>query len=419
MKGNGERAAVLRGGFLTLFWVAQAVSLFGDRLNNFSLVALVNRFSEDPSLLLSGIYAAMYLPVLLLAPAAGVIVDRFSKKWILAATDLSRGLLVMLIPTAFSSTGSFLPVMAVVFLVSTGNLLFIPAKSGLLPEIVPHDKLVKINSILWIAGIVGVVGGFLGGGLIFDYFSWPACFYLDGATYIFSAALLALIALGLPRREGDGRFRRKPLRQSVLLDFRRSAADGLAEIRRNGRLKGPLGIQALIFFGAGGFSVLAIVFVRNASASGGSMGLAAAGLAAGAGMAAGSALAHRLGRDMGWKAECLLFLLLIPAAAAVAMSRSIITVCGGLFTAGLAATPLFIISESHLQERITPELRGRVFSLREILTRSLFLVSSFLMSFMGRVMDKGILLVALGFFLAISGVAWTGIRSSVRAYHDN
>ena len=132
--GNGNEGksslttATISGGLFTAFWVAQAISLFGDRLNNFSLVALVNRFSDDPSLQLSGIYAAMYLPVFLLAPAAGVIVDRLSKRWVLAGTDLARGLLVLLIPVAFRSTGSFIPVMAVVFMISAGNLLFIPAK---------------------------------------------------------------------------------------------------------------------------------------------------------------------------------------------------------------------------------------------------------------------------------------------------
>ncbi|MCK4548807.1 MAG: MFS transporter, partial [Candidatus Krumholzibacteria bacterium] len=196
-RSGGLAATAISTGLFTAFWTAQAVSLFGDRLNNFSLVALVNRFSDDPSLQLSGIYAAMYLPVFLLAPIAGVIVDRLSKRWILAATDLARGLLVLLIPAAFTSTGSFIPVMAVVFMISAGNLLFLPAKSGLLPEIVPPDKLVKVNSILWIAGIAGVIGGFLGGGIIFDYFSWQSCFYLDGVTYIFSALLLTVIALRL------------------------------------------------------------------------------------------------------------------------------------------------------------------------------------------------------------------------------
>ncbi len=396
-------AAVISTGLFTAFWAAQAVSLFGDRLNNFSLVALVNRFSDDPSLQLSGIYAAMYLPVFLLAPIAGVIVDRLSKRWILAATDLARGLLVLLIPTAFTSTGSFIPVMAVVFMVSAGNLLFLPAKSGLLPEIVRPEKLVKVNSILWIAGIAGVIGGFLGGGIIFDYFSWQACFYLDGATYIFSAVLLTVIALRLPGQ------REHPVtdpatKEASRKGFWHSAAEGLAEIRGNSSLIAPLGVQALIFFGAGGFSVLAVVFIGEVSDTGSSMGLAAAGLSVGAGMAAGSILAHRAGDMAGRRMETVLFLLFAPSAAAVALSSSLVLVCAGMFTAGMAATPLFIVSESRLQERIPPALRGRVFSLREVLTRSLFLASSFLMSFLGRVAGKGIILVLLGLFLAICGV---------------
>ena len=134
------------------------------------------------------------------------------------------------------------------------------------------------------------------------------------------------------------------------------------------------------------------------------MGLAAAGLSAGAGMAAGSLLAHQLGQRTGRLAEAFLFLLFIPSAAAVAFSSSFILTCAGMFIAGLAATPLFVISESQLQARIPPGLRGRVFSLREVLTKSLFLASSFLMSFMSRMAGKGVILLLLGLFLAISGI---------------
>lgn len=411
-------AAAISGGLLTAFWTAQAISLFGDRLNNFSLAALVNRFSDDPSLQLSGIYAAMYLPVFLLAPVAGVIVDRLSKRWVLAVTDLSRGLLVFLIPAVFTSTESFIPVMAVVFLISTGNLLFLPAKSGLLPEIVHPDKLVKVNSILWIAGIAGVIGGFLGGGIIFDYFSWQTAFYIDGATYIFSALLLALIALRLQRSPvGSGAEPTAP--ESIRRGFWHSAAEGFAEIRGNRSLSAPLGVQALIFFGAGGFSVLAVVFIKEVSEAGSSMGLAAAGLSAGAGMAAGSLLASRLGRKAGRKTESVLFVLFAPAAAIVALSSSLVTLCAGMFVAGFTATPLFVIAESQLQARIPAHLSGRVFSLREVLTRSLFLASSFLMSFLGRMAGKGAILVLLGLFLAVSGVVRVIMSGPENTDNDN
>ena len=273
-----------------------------------------------------------------------------------------------------------------------------------------------MNSILWIAGIAGVIGGFLGGGIIFDYFSWKSAFYLDGATYIFSALLLTFIALRLPRLPARSASSPEAGGQATR-GFWHSAAEGLAEIRGNRSLTAPLVVQALIFFGAGGFSVLSVVFVKDVSAAGGSMGLATAGLSAGAGMAAGSFLAHRLGRKAGRKTESILFILFAPAAAAVALSSSLAPLCAGMFIAGLAATPLFVISESQLQAGIPPLLRGRVFSLREVLTRSLFLASSFLMSFLGRLAGKGAMLVLLGLFLAICGV--TRIIMSGRDHKEN
>jgi hypothetical protein len=133
-------------------------------------------------------------------------------------------------------------------------------------------------------------------------------------------------------------------------------------------------------------------------------------------MAAGSVLAGRLGRRAGGRSSSLLFALLAPSAAAVAYSSSLGAACAGLFAAGLAATPLFVISEAALQERIAPDLRGRVFSIREILTRSLLLASSFTMSFLGRYAGKPLTLLLLGFFLAICGMIW--VRFSGDAVPD-
>lgn len=414
--GTGRGGSLAGGAVLTMFWSAQAVSLFGDRLNNFSLAALVGRFSSDPSLQLSGIYLAMYLPVFLLAPLAGVLIDRVSKRWVLVVTDLARGLIVLAIPTLFASSGSFLPVMGAVFLVSAGNLFFLPAKSGLLPELFSPGDLVRVNSILWTAGIAGFAAGFLGGGLIFDYVSWKACFYLDAATYIVSSALLLTMVLKLrsvpavaepgPARAGGFR----PAAAGLL----RSALEGLSALRRDPSLRRPLGLQALIFFGAGGFSVLALVMVGEASPPGSSMGLAAAGISAGLGMSAGTLAVNRMSPSSRRRAEPFLLIAVIPATAGVA-TGSLLPLCAGAFLAGGAVTPLYVLSEASLQERIKPILRGRIFSLREILTRSLFLISSFMMSILGKAAGRAQALTGLGLFLAIAGVVWIRYSQSVSA----
>jgi MFS family permease len=382
-----------------MFWVAQAISLFGDRLNNFSLVALINRFAERPSLALSGLYLAMYLPTFTLTPLIGVLVDRLSKRWVLVVTDLARGGVVILMPVLFAKTGSFLPVMALTFLLSTGNLFFLPAKSGLIPELVEPDRLVRVNAMLWAAGIGGVTGGFLLGGIIFDYLSWSACFYIDGATYIVSALLLLGIAM-------QGRGTGKLPRPSQRVSFAASVREGFTGLKRHPALRRPFGIQAFVFFGAGGFSVLAIHFIREASPPGSSLGVSTVGLALGLGMGISSYLTHRTPRGRRLAFEYTACALLALGALIIAIGNRLSVIAVGSLVLGLAASPLVIFSEAELQELIPPELRGRIFSLREIMTRSLFLLAAFSFSVLGDVFPRNALLAALGIVLASAGLAW-------------
>jgi MFS family permease len=371
-------------------------------LNNFSLAALINKFAENPSLTLSKLYLAMYLPIFVLAPLIGILLDKLDKRWVLVLTDIGRGVIVLLIPLFFLETGSFLPVFALVFLLSTGNLFFLPAKSGLIPELVPHDKLVRTNSVLWVAGIVGFIGGFLGGGLIFDYLSWPTCFLLDGLTYFLSALLLAFVAF-YSRGAGKPESKETNGPMSVFSALR----EGIAEMRNNPEILAPLGIQGMIFFAGGGFSVLGIAAIKIASPPGSSMGISAAGLSTGLGMGLGSMLSNRFpGSRLGRKwLEIGLFGLFLPASVAMAYG-GLPALCVGGFIAGFVASPLIIISESDLQRSISSSMRGRVFAFREIVTRSVFLLAAFLFTSLLEYSGTAALLVVLGLFLALMGAYW-------------
>lgn len=400
---NARRTAshALSPVLFTMFWIAQAVSLFGDRLHNFSLLALVNRFAENPGLMLPKIYLAMYLPIFTLAPLIGALIDRSRKHWILVFTDLARGAMVICIPLLFMHTHSFLPIMGVVFLLTTGNLFFVPAKSALIPELVPPDRLIRVNSILWSAGIIGMIGGFLGGGLIFDYVSWQSCFYIDGATYGVSALLLTGIALDRARAAA-----KPPVAAVRHPSLVASIKEGFSVLRRSVSILQPFGVQAIIYFGAGGFSVLAVLLIGEVSPPGSSLGLSVAGLALGAGMGAGSLLANRIPAPHRGLLERGMFALLMPAALTLATGRGYTAIGCGSFLAGCAAAPLLIVAESQLQRRIGTRLRGVVFSFREILTRSLFVASSFVFGILSNYIHNGALLTALGLFLASAGVTW-------------
>ncbi len=398
----------LPAALFAMFWAAQTVSLFGDRLSNFSLMALFNSFSGNPSLMLAYFYLAMSLPIYLLAPFIGAIVDRLDKRWILVVTDLCRGVLVLLIPFLFDLTGDFFPIMVVVFLLATGNLFFLPAKSALIPELVPPEQLVHVNSILWGAGIAGVAGGFLGGGLIYDYFSWRACFWLDAASYFISASLILGIAIHRMRtvpRDRRGATYHPELPTAVL--------EGVRAIRGTPAIVRPIGVQSLIWLGAGGFSVLALPLIKDLTPPGTSMGLSLTGLSLGAGMGLGSFAASRMRLDSRnrERIEMGLFCLTVASAAAIALGRNLPATLAGALIAGFAAAPLIIIAESEIQRESGETMRGRIFAFREICTRTLFIAAAFLFSWLATYVSKRWLLGVLGLFLAIAGVLWVAMVS--------
>jgi MFS transporter, DHA3 family, macrolide efflux protein len=389
--------------FFTMFWAAQAVSLFGDRLNNFSLMAIINNFADNPSMTLSKFYLAMTLPLYLLAPLIGALVDRLNKRWILVATDLCRGALACAIPFLFGRTGDFFPVMAIVFLISTGNLFFLPAKSALIPELVSRDQLLRVNSILWAAGIAGVIGGFLGGGIIYDFFSWSACFYLDGASYFISASLLLGIAIhGMRNRPPDAHAKTyHPELPTALLD-------GIRAIRNSPFVLRPLGVQSLLYVAGGGFSVLALPMIKAISRPGSSLPLSAAGLSLGVGMGFGSLVSGRLrlGTRSKERFEAAFFALFLPATLAISLGHGLGAIVVGAFLGGVAAAPLLVIAESELQRDIEESFRGRIFAFREIVTKTFFIASSFLFSWLAGFAGKSALLFVLGLFLACAGILW-------------
>jgi MFS family permease len=111
----------------------------------------------------------MVPPVILLAPLAGVLVDRSSKRRILLGAALGRGifigLLSLLAPAVVlgSHAGIALTIF-LIFLLSCLWQIYGPARSAALPEVVEHSQLDVANSIsVTVLLLMQIVGIFVGG----------------------------------------------------------------------------------------------------------------------------------------------------------------------------------------------------------------------------------------------------------------
>ena len=176
------------------FWLAQAISLFGDRLHQVALAVLVYALTDSP--LATGlVFVAATLPNILLGPIAGTFVDRWDHKRVLIASDLIRAALVLALP--FAAAVDVLLVYPLVFLVTAVSLFFRPAKVAVVPRLVAKDDLLAANSATWTADTLADIAGFPLAGLFVAFLGTDLAlaFAVDSATYLLSALLLAFVFL--------------------------------------------------------------------------------------------------------------------------------------------------------------------------------------------------------------------------------
>ena len=190
----------LNGSFSAL-WAGQFISVFGDRIHQFALAAVV--FTTTGSEVLTAFsFVAASLPNLFLSPIAGTFVDRWDRKEVLIVSDILRAAVVLLIPIA-AVVNVFL-VYPLIFVVTAISIFFRPARVAIMPQLVEKDDLVTANSAMWIGETIGDVIAYPLAGLFVAALinALPLAFWLDAVTYLASAVLLSNMVVR-PRSADD------------------------------------------------------------------------------------------------------------------------------------------------------------------------------------------------------------------------
>ncbi len=184
--------AVLRNRSFRRIWTAQLVSTIGDALT--TLAAGIIVWERTGSALSVGLMLmATAVPTLVVGLIAGVVVDRFDRKKIMVASDLIRAGLVATLPFLLTSTGSVVWLYVVVMLSSSVTQFFSPANESVLPEIASEEELGAANAIMAIAQFGSTAVGFAAAGFLAQTKSIELVFYIDSATFLFSALMISLV----------------------------------------------------------------------------------------------------------------------------------------------------------------------------------------------------------------------------------
>jgi MFS transporter, LPLT family, lysophospholipid transporter len=235
-----------------LLLIGQFLGAFGD---NFVLAAilgpltfqlLAGKITEQQVNAQNTLFSAVFfVPFILLAPLAGFLNDRLPKtRWLLGGNALKLAGAAVGFVGVWIHAGDFHAsrVWQVVgyTIIGLGACVYSPAKYGVLPEILPAERLVKANGTVEMLTLIAILGGLWGGATLYDHVrSLPICYLAVGGLY---AAALAFNAAMSPT----------PCDRSTVLgqsvgDFGRSLAN-LVKHPRLGRIL--LGCGLFWFVGA-------------------------------------------------------------------------------------------------------------------------------------------------------------------------
>jgi MFS family permease len=266
---------------------ARAVSFLGDSI---TFVVLLLKVSEaEQPIRLTVLLAAFSLPLVVMTPIAGRIVDEFDSRTVLVVA----GSVQVAASLALALSSTFAGLVAAMVVLQTAQSVTAPAWSALVPRIVGEELIGRAIGIQQsLAGVTGLAGAAIGG-VLYDRIGYTRTMLIDTATF---AALVAVAAAVRTRRGRRFDTRADAGGHADVDGIMTRSGGGLAVIRADGVLRVVMPALCLFVLGIESINVVEVFLVRdNLGGSATAYGLIAAAWMLG--QIAGPMLAARVHDD--------------------------------------------------------------------------------------------------------------------------
>ena len=390
---------------VTVFLVGQTITTFGSLLVQYALLWHLTLTTKSGVVLaLAAVFG--FLPQAIVSIFAGVWADRVNRKVMIIVSDSTIALATLVLAFfMLSGVDDLWLVFLVMAVRSVGAGIQMPAISALIPQIVPTDKLMRVNGInssvqssLLIIGPVAAAG-------IYSTVSLAAILFVDVVTAVIGLSLLATIAVPTLSRAASND---KP---SYFTDLK----EGLSYIFSHDLVRWVMVIYSIVFLLVVAPSNLSpLMLVRTFGSD--VWLLTILELSFGIGMVAGGALmaifaskVDRLGTMVG---TSILFGVL---AVVMGFTTNLILFYSLFFLIGLAVPAFSTSSMTLLQETVEPERQGRVFGFVGIVMAVAMPVGMAVLGPLADIVSVEILLIATGAITVLIAVVAVLLPAGKRA----
>jgi DHA3 family macrolide efflux protein-like MFS transporter len=390
---------------IILFLTSQTISLFGSSLVQYAIMWYITLNTQSGVMMMLSIICG-FLPTFFVSPFAGVWADRFNRKLLIIASDSFIAIATLILAVFFLLGYDSLWLLFVVSAIrSIGTGIQTPAVGAILPQIVPEDKLTKVNATNGsIQSLVMLVSPMASGALI-SVAPIEIIFFIDVVTAA-AAVVIMTFFVHVPVHA-------KALQKQVTSYFE-DALVGIRYIRSNKFVKSMFVFFAVYFFFAA--PVAFLTPLQTTRTFGNDVWrLTAIEIVFSVGTMAGGIL---LASWQGFKNKV----------HTMVFSSTLI----GLFTFALGVTPIFWLylvfmaivglampffntpAMVLIQEKVENDFLGRVFGVLSMISSIMMPVGMLIFGPLADVVDIELMLIVTGLIMLLIGFALLGNKTIVK-----
>jgi predicted MFS family arabinose efflux permease len=395
---------------LRLLWVAQIVSEMGDWFYSVAIFSFLLELTGSAQMVALA-FLMQVLPQAFMAPTAGVINDRISRRKVMMFADWARAIIVLAMMLV--RTRQMLPLLYLLLLLETVCwALFEPGQRAVVPNITEHDDIPVANALAAATWSVNFALGAGLGGLVLVTFGRETVFIVNSLSFVASALLIRAMKFAEPHADNL-----PPLLARDLMDFT-PIAEGIRYVRRDPKLLATIFVKGGIGLNGANWVILPVLGERvfrvqlhglNASQAG-ALGMSTLLASRGIGAVLGSFLGGNFaGTDRARLRWTILagFAMTCVGYTTLGFAGSLLMAVSALVIAHAGGSACWTASTTLLQKQTEDRFRGRVFSAEFAFSMLTLSISSYAA---GRAVDWGIdvrtVAVATGAVMLIPMGAW-------------
>ncbi len=385
-----------------LFLTSQNISLFGSSVVAFAIIWHITLTTSSGVWMMLATLSSM-VPQVVVSLFGGVLADRYSRKVLIMLSDGFIALSTLGLAIAFLLGFNKLELLLIISAVrSIGGGIQSPAVGAIFPQLVPQDKLTKVQGINQTIGSVLMLLSPPVAGMLLGSIGIVATFFVDVIT-----ALLAIVVTSFIRVE-------KVVRTDAFDSVWKDMKAGLRYTLRNPQLRRIIICFSLSFFLITPAAVLSPLMV-NRTFGPEVWRLTANEVVWTIGSLVGGVFVSLKGEfkdKVLTVAVSLVAFGILFGLMGIAWNFFVFLLLMGI--SGFFIPAITTAQTVHIQEITEPDVLGRVFSIVQIITASAMPVAILVFGPLADVVSVELLLVVSGILLALVGVwyGWLGKRES-------